>query len=267
MATTGNEGSAPNGGVKSAQRTVRVIEYVLQAPEPPSLSQIVKEVSLPKSSAHALLSTLVDEGVLARHPKLETYTISGRWLDGLRDGLERATVGETQDLRERAHPLMVELSRSAEMICNLGALRGDLMVYIDKVDASERPVRLSTAIGAAVPAHATALGKALLSRMPAEELEDWLDHHPFERLTPATLMTPAGLRQDIAETAERGYAIDREEFHVGITCIAACVTDHRDRPLAALSLTSLTGIVEAAGEEQIGRTVCASARKLSEQLA
>jgi DNA-binding IclR family transcriptional regulator len=151
------------------------------------------------------------------------------------------------------------------MICNLGVLKGDLMVYIDKVDASDRPVRLSTAVGASVPAHATALGKALLSRVSPEELTDWLDHHPFERLTAATLMTPAALRADVLKSAERGYAIDREEFHVGITCIAAPITDHRKRPVAAVSLTSLTGVVESAGEEQIGDAVCDVARKLSEQ--
>lgn len=268
MAVAGERQSSPaeRGGVKSARRTVRVIEFVLGAGEPVSMSDVVKEVGLPKSSAHALLGTLVEEGVLTRHPKLETYSLSVRWLESLREGLDRASFGTTRDLREKAHPLMVELSRSAGMICNLGALKGDLMVYIDKVDASDRPVRLSTAVGASVPAHATALGKALLSKLPEEELTEWLDHHPFERLTNHTLMTPMALRKDIEATVERGYALDREEFHVGITCIAACVTDHRGRPVAAVSLTSLTGVIESTGESSIGAAVCEVATELSELL-
>lgn len=265
MATVENKPAAVQS-VKSAQRTVRVLEEVLQAQEPLTMSEIVQRVGLPKSSAHALLSTLVDAGVLARHPKLETYTVPARWLEMLREGLDRALVGTTHDLREKAHPLMVELSRSTGMICNLGTLKGDLMFYIDKVDASERPVRLSTAVGASVPAHATALGKALLSKFSEAELADWLDRHPFERLTNHTLMSPAALREDIAATVMRGYAVDREEFHIGITCIAACVTDHRARPVAAVSLTSLTGVVETAGETSIGAAVCDAATELSELL-
>jgi len=258
---------AKTGGVKSAQRTVRVIAAVLESDEPMSMSEIVRRVDLPKSSAHALLGTLESEGVLERHPKLETYSISAPWIESLAEGIERARTGATRDLRDKAHPLMVDLSRRIGMICNLGVLNGHSMVYIDKVDASERPVRLSTAIGAAVPAHATALGKALLAKMDPDELSDWLDHHHFEALTHETLMTPAAVRKDIEETVARGYAMEREEFHVGITCIAAAVTDHRDRPVAAVSLTSLTGVVESTGADVVGNAVCDVANELSERIS
>ncbi len=253
-----------SGGVKSAQRTVRVIEALLESDEPLTMSEIVRRVELPKSSAHALLVTLENEGVLIRHPKLETYAISARWIESLSDGIERAKTGTTKDLRDKAHPLMVDLSRRIGMICNLGMLDGHAMVYIDKVDASDSPVRLSTAIGAAVPAHSTALGKALLAKMPPDELADWLDHHRFEALTHETLMTPDAIRADIEQTIARGYAMEREEYHVGITCVAAAVTNHRGQPIAAVSLTSLTGVVESTGVDVVGKAVCAMANELSE---
>jgi DNA-binding IclR family transcriptional regulator len=97
------------------------------------------------------------------------------------------------------------------------------------------PLRLYSAIGRRLPAHATALGKALLAARPADELDALLPG-PLPALTPHTITDRTALHAELATIRDRGYAVDREENTEGIVCVAR-VVPLRDPATDAISLS------------------------------
>ena len=88
-----------------------------------------------------------------------------------------------------------------------------------------------------VPLHCSSVGKALLSAMPDASVTKILRQRGLPRLTVKTINTTSLLREDLARSRERGYAIDDEEHAVGLRCIAAVIFDERAGPIASLSVS------------------------------
>jgi DNA-binding IclR family transcriptional regulator len=143
---------------------------------------------------------------------LRALTVGASYLDG-DDAVGLATAALDQ--------LSGELGETV----HLGRLDGSQIIYLAKRE-SVHPLRLYSAVGRRLPAHATALGKALLAALPPDTVDDRLDW-PLTRLTPATITDRAELHTALAEIRRAGYAIDREENSEGIVCFATVV------PLAA----------------------------------
>jgi DNA-binding IclR family transcriptional regulator len=93
-------------------------------------------------------------------------------------------------------------------------------------------------VGAELPIHATALGKALLAFLPSAVLDD-LEAEPLPRLTQRTL-TPSALRAELAEARERGYARERDEAVLGESSIASPIFDHAEHAVGAIGVVGDT---------------------------
>ena len=125
------------------------------------------------------------------------------------------------------------MQRETGETANLSILALPNAVYIDQVDGT-RAVRMLARIGGAVPAHASAAGKAMLAHAPAESLAGL----PLPSLTAHTITTAAALGRELAAIRERGFATDDEEHEAGVGCVAAPILDSRGGPLAALSVSA-----------------------------
>jgi DNA-binding IclR family transcriptional regulator len=134
----------------------------------------------------------------------------------------------------QAQPVLDWLSSSCNEAVHFGRLDGADIVYLAKRE-SRHALRLFSAIGRRLPAHATALGKSLLARRSDEEVEQLLTW-PLARLTPNTLTERRALFDELEDIRRRGYAIDREENSEGITCFAVAL-DTAGPPQDAISLS------------------------------
>jgi DNA-binding IclR family transcriptional regulator len=94
-----------------------------------------------------------------------------------------------------------------------------------------------TRIGASNPVHCTSVGKAILSFLPEERINDIMRRLRFERFTHRTISNAEQLRAEIEKTRRRGYAVDDEEFEEGLRCIAVPVLDGQRLPVAAVSVS------------------------------
>jgi len=111
---------------------------------------------------------------------------------------------------------------------------------VDKLEPS-RPLSLTSTIGGRNPAHATAVGKALLAwTYPTENaVAGWIDRHgPLVRRTPRTIVEPGGLVRELARIRTEGFAKDLEESEPGVRCIAASVFYGGVSPIAAISISA-----------------------------
>ncbi|WP_204036058.1 IclR family transcriptional regulator [Micromonospora qiuiae] len=201
--------------VKSAGRTLDLLELLADQPRPWALGDLARALGIPKSSLHGLLRTLTSRGWVRTD---ETGTRYRLGLRALRIG---AAYLDGDDQVDLLAGVLDELSRRFGEAVHLGRLDGDQVIYLAKRESVHR-LRLYSAIGRRLPAHATALGKALLAEHP-EHAVDRILTFPLPRLTPHTVTDRDALHAVLAAVRTAGHAVDREENAEGIMCFAMAV--------------------------------------------
>ncbi|WP_031476923.1 IclR family transcriptional regulator [Streptomyces bicolor] len=192
--------------VKSAARTVELLELLAaRGDRPARLQELADALDVPRSSMYALLQTLISRGWVRTDVTGSLYGI----------GIHALLTGTTyldSDPRVRVvRPYLDEASDALGETIHMGRLDGRDVAYLATRESHEY-LRTISRVGRRLPAHAGALGKALLAERPEAELAEG----PYEALTPNTHTTHDSLAADLAEVRARGYSVDREEGVLGI---------------------------------------------------
>ena len=202
--------------VKSAVRTVELLEFLAARPhEPARLREISEALGMPRSSAHALLRTLVGQGWVRSDPAGTMYGI------GIRALLVGTSYLDSDPYLPLITPFLEELRAELDETFHLGRLDGTDVVYLATRE-SQQYLRTSSRVGRRLPAYATSLGKALL----AERFGGDRDGHvpaTLEPLTAHTVTDRTVLDQQLDEVRVRGYACDDEENTPGLRCFAVAL--------------------------------------------
>jgi len=226
--------------VKSADRTLEVLEVLAASRTRRSLVDLARALDIPKSSLHGILRTMARRGWVETDP---TGTRFGLGVRALEVG---AAYLEADDAVGLVSGVLDDLSRQFGEAVHLGRLDGPDVVYLAKRDSVHR-LRLYSAIGRKLPAHATALGKALLARCPDPDGQlRW----PLPRLTDHTITDRDALHRELERTRDRGYAVDREENTEGIICFAVTVP-LGEPPTDAISISVPAARIGPESEERI----------------
>jgi IclR family KDG regulon transcriptional repressor len=214
---------------KSADRALQVLEYLATVPEGATFSDIARALSLPKSSTHELLAVMTERSFLEFNPHSKTYRIGIRTWE-----LGQAFVSH-RDLLTEARPVIASISAKLDETVQISVLDGLEEVYLDRVDSSQ-PLRVQAIVGSRVPAHTTALGKVLLSdRREADILND-LRGRTLRSMTPRTIAAPDALVEELRWVKLMGFAIDDQEYAMGLRCVAVPIRDHQGATIAAISV-------------------------------
>jgi DNA-binding IclR family transcriptional regulator len=234
--------------VKSADRTVDVLEALAASPDRLTLGELARQLGFPKSSLHGVLRTLLARGWV------RTDVTGTRFGLGLRALLVGASYVDPDDSVAVLAPVLDDLSEHFGETVHLGRLDGLDIVYLAKRE-SVHPLRLFSAIGRRLPAHATALGKVLLAQRTDAELTRLLPTS-LRRLTAHTLVTRTALLRDLRATRDRGYAVDHEENSEGIVCLAVAVparagTAAGAHPVDAISISVPTARLDPVRQQEI----------------
>ena len=244
---------AADGRVKSADRVMSVLDLVA-ASGALSFTAIVERLGLPKSSAHALLRTMEDRGYLTLDPHAREYRLGSRIWE-----LAQAAHHGIEDLRTLIKPLMDGVMERTGETVQLARLEGTDAVYLE-LSESPHAMKLTSRVGARLPAHASAIGKSLLASLEPEEARRRLAAADLPRLTPRTITDPDELLGELERVRRQGYSVDNEEFATGLRCIAMPVRDATGRAVGAMSVSMPT--------PRYSRAAAASARRaLAEAVA
>ncbi|MEL6280251.1 MAG: IclR family transcriptional regulator [Pseudomonadota bacterium] len=214
-------------------RLLLVLEAVAQAGSPVTPTDVNEQLKLPKPTIHRLFATLEAEGFLQRELDGRSYTAGRR--------LRLFSANVLTSLRVRMARVAV-LSALAEEIgetCNVALPDREAMVYLDRVE-TKWPLRIQLPIGTNVPFYCTASGKMYLASLNPSHLNRYLGAAKLEARTSATITDRKALREEIARTRDRGYAIDAEEFMDGMIAFAVPVLDDQGRLLVTLSFHAPT---------------------------
>jgi DNA-binding IclR family transcriptional regulator len=190
-------------------------------------AEIVRRTGLPKTTVHRIIGDLVNVGVLE--------SVGAEFSLGLHLFELGSLVPPNRRLREAALPFMEDLYEAIHEITHLGILAGSDVLYLVRISGHD-PVPVPTRDGARMPAHATALGKALLAVSPQAVVRRALAR-PLVAFTANTITDPDVLLQQLAEAARSGVAFDYEEAFPGVVCVAAPITMPGRPSRAAISVT------------------------------
>ena len=203
-------------GDTPAMRLFALLEVIAERDQLVSLQGLVEETGLPKPTLHRMLQQLEAGGLLQREGDGRHYSTGVR----LRRLAENLLLNDTW--HGARHVVLRALVDEIGESCNLTALSGSEVVYLDRVE-TPAPLRFYLHPGSRVPVHCSASGKMILSQMTAAQRRRLLAHAPLERFTPATLTDPARIDGELERVRRDGYAIDNEEFLPGLLCLAVLV--------------------------------------------
>lgn len=220
--------------VKSAARTLDILDFLAEHPGGATLTDIQVHFKIPFSSLYNILTTLVLKGYLVRNEQTMLYHL------GHKVGQLASSYYEQVDLIQISEPYMKQLSRLTGETTSLTVLRGDLIVFIHKV-VGEGVLQIVNPVGTTLAAHATGSGKVMLSCLPESEIDRLYPQEELQVFTPNTVTTRAKLKALLKEAAECGYAYDNEESNMGVWALASPIRDRLNRPVAALSIVGLIG--------------------------
>jgi IclR family acetate operon transcriptional repressor len=244
---TSKQVSAVTGSVKSASRTIDILEQIARQ-GPATAREISRATRIPESSLSYLLATLVERDWLCSLSD-RTYALGS--------ALSRLAAGAAPSPAERRRAQLKLVARATgETACLF--IRREHEIETIEVELSSQLLRFTPERGMRVPLHSFAGGKALLASMSAAAIETYLGASARTRFTPFTLVEAHALRRDIAETRKRGYAISREEHTVGIVGLGVAADDQ-----FSLSVAVPSARFDAAFEKLAARTLLDAVKALA----
>lgn len=213
-------------------RALQVLDTFMGDQRAMSLSELARQVALPKSTVFRIVNQLTESGYLVRVGR--NYQLSSHVF---RLG-NSAALPDQCSLREVAAPHLAGLFQHTGFGVNLAVLDGPTEVlYLDSI----RGVRIPTApfrIGATLPAMITALGKVMIAH--GGDVREALAAG-WPRRTPYTVMGHGLMTEQLRKARQTGVAFDRQEAVVGLVCVAAAVLDGDGQAIGAVSACGPVG--------------------------
>jgi IclR family acetate operon transcriptional repressor len=204
------------GGDTPTIRLFALLEVIASRDQLFSLQTLVEATGLPKPTLHRMLQQLEGAGLLQRESDGRHYSTAVR----LRRLAEALLLNDSH--HGARHAVLRHLVEEVGESCNITALSGNEVVYLDRVE-TPAPLRFYLHPGSRVPVHCSASGKVFLAQMSREQRTRLLAHAPLERCTPGTLTDLDRLEREIRRVQRDGYAMDDEEFLPGLLCLAVLV--------------------------------------------
>lgn len=205
-----------------------LLEQMARTRHPQTLSQLAQRLAMPKTSLMRILAALVEGGFVLRISASRGYVL------GPRATRLALSLLATQEFSRNARAVLADVVRATGETCNLNALEGDRMRYLERVETAE-VLRLTMAAGDLVPLHCTASGKLALGLMGSARRRRILDGIVMRAYTPHTLTDRRALEQELVTVSREQIGVDREEFVQGMIAVAVPVLDEKGSMIAALA--------------------------------
>ena len=225
---------------------------------PVNLKQLAAETRLHPSTAHRILSVMVDNRLVDRIEP-GTYRLGIRLLE------LGSLVKSRISVRQEALPYMQGLHQELGETINLSVRHDDEVVYIERTSGSNSMMRVVQIIGARAPLHITAVGKIFLSEDGPEKSAEYARRTGLPRYTDNTLTDADALAKELEKVRRQGYASDNEEAEKGVSCIGAGIYNDEGRLVAGLSVSAPSDRLNKAWAAQVRQTAERISRAIGHQ--
>ena len=216
--------------VPAIQRGFAVLEHICSTRRGRTISEIARTFAIPVSTCSGVLYTLVSCGYLTRDEN-GVFSLTTKLLSQATKALN------LMELNDIAQTELDRLTAVTGLASALFRRESHWVVCIAKVEGGSH-VRTAAHVGKQLPMHATCSGKALLAYLPDEDVDAIVEAAGLPRFTDNTITTMALLKEELARVRALGYAVDDQEYGVGVRGISASVFDGKGRVVGAISASA-----------------------------
>jgi DNA-binding IclR family transcriptional regulator len=250
-----DNGAAGRSTSTGVHATLIVLDTLAAASGPMQLSELARELTVPKSTIHRICAVLVERGWAVRDA-------AGAYALGIR-ALRLGSRSNDLPIVSAFRTVAAEyLTRHDEMLA-LAVLDGEESLYI-AIEETSQPVRLVTHVGSKTPAFASASGRVILAALPPAQIDALFAGQPLVTPTGRRLNGVPELQIFLAEVRERGYAENMEETAIGLYAASVPVTNAAGMTLAALTTCIPTSRMTEERRDAMLDDLRAEGRTLSE---
>ena len=218
--------------IQSVDRAARILEILASGPRRLGVSEIAERLGLPRPTVHGLLQTLQAHGFVEQDRESDKYQLGAGLLHLGNSYLD------LNELRGRSIVHAERLAQRVRAAVRVGVLHGASVLVVHHVFRPDSAFQVLE-VGAQLPAHASALGKAILAFGPDHVVDD-LTEGELPRLTRRTL-DARGLRRELAQIREQGWGRERDEAVLGESSVAAAIFDRAGHAVGAIGVVGDTG--------------------------
>ncbi|MBA7694124.1 Transcriptional regulator KdgR [subsurface metagenome] len=215
--------------IKSLLKAVSVLKSFTPDELELGTAEISRKLGIPKTTAHRMLTSLSEGGLLEQNGKTGKFRI----------GLSLYTLGslylKTTDICIAAKPVIETVNDLTKETVNISILDRNNITLIMK-EESKHAFRLATHIGSIIHAYASAMGKALLSELTEAEIDSLYPEEKLPPLTNKTISTKTELKRELEQIRKTGIAFDREGSYEGVTAIGSVTRNANGKAAAAMSI-------------------------------
>jgi IclR family KDG regulon transcriptional repressor len=244
---------------RSILKALETLEVLAQASDGMTLSDLSVQAGYPISTAHRLLASLQQLGYVEQDPATRRYFLGVKILTLQSQGIRR------HHFVRYAFPHLSRLKQELSETINIGILSGKDVVYLETY-SPDTSMSFYAPPGTRMPSYCTAMGKLLLSHLPPDAFDDLLSSITFSACTPNTITSHSDLKTELQQIRHRGYALDNEEYALGVRCVAAPIRDHRGTVIAGVSVTVLAERLNTESVERIATQLVQACDRISEAL-
>ncbi|GAB3482893.1 IclR family transcriptional regulator [Marinomonas epiphytica] len=243
----------------SLDKALNMLQEVCLAPTPMRFVDLVEKTELPKATAHRTLLSLTDKRLIRFDEENQTYHPGYGLLELAHQSWAKI------DVRDLAADQMKRLWNETGETIHLAVLdRGDV-IYIDKLESTKN-LRLFSAVGKKGPGYCTGVGKAMMAFLNEDELTLAIREQSFIKHTETTITNEKTLRNELKKIKQQRLSLDLEEHEEGIQCAASVILNHKNEPIAALSITAPKFRVDEARFKHFQELVIDACQKVSTRM-
>jgi DNA-binding IclR family transcriptional regulator len=252
-------GDKPASTHRSLERGLAALEWIASAQRPVGLADTARSLGLHRSTAHHLMQALVRAGYVRQEDSTRGYELTQKLYQLTGRGWRPEQIGDMAD------PVLQELTRATGEGSSVAVWQDGKVRIVAKREA-DGPVRVVQDVLAERPLYCTAVGKVLAAWLPRAELLGALAAIRMERHTPKTITTREAFDVELRRIRNAGYAIDDEEQHEGLRCIAMPVFTYNGRIAASICVVGPKQRMTHQRLLAVRAPLTAAGRKLSERL-
>ncbi|NWG04627.1 MAG: IclR family transcriptional regulator [Syntrophaceae bacterium] len=243
----------------SVKKAFRILHALADSPNGLGVSELAKQLKIGKSTVHGITSALEEIGVLVREPNRKKYSLGVTLLE-----LRKKAYGKMA-LRDVAKIPMEKLMEKIGETVFLGILSGDHVTILDMVE-SHHEMKITSPPGTRIPLLAGAMGKVFLAHLEEKKAREVIHKTGLVRFTSKSIVDPKKFFKEVEETKRKGYAMDDEEYMLGVRAIAAPIQT-TSPPLAAIWVVGFTSSLNDQKMEKVISEIQKTAQEISHAMS
>jgi len=219
--------------IQSVEKACDLLIALGNSTEELGVSELSRMLNIGKSTVWKLLNTLENKGFIVKSGNSDKYSLSIKYFQ------VACQYYNQKPIHTVVRGFMEKLSRKYGETIHFAVKDGDEIVYVEKLDGTFN-VNIYSKIGRRSPLYAPSVGKVILANLEREQIMDFLNRVKLNAYTNKTIANKELLMAELDGIRKKGYAIDNEEYELGIRCAGVPIKNIADKIIGGLSISGTT---------------------------